>query len=94
MQSRRPWYTILYVQVLIGIILGGIIGALGAQDPSFKAFATSDWMKALGDGFVSLIKMVIAPIIFCTIVSGVAHIKDAASVGRIGLKALVYFEIV
>jgi len=51
-------------------------------------------MKALGDGFVSLIKMVIAPIIFCTIVSGVAHIKDAASVGRIGLKALVYFEIV
>ncbi len=94
MQSRRPWYTILYVQVLIGIILGGIIGALGADDPSFKAFAMSDWMKALGDGFVSLIKMVIAPIIFCTIVSGVAHIKDAASVGRIGLKALVYFEIV
>jgi aerobic C4-dicarboxylate transport protein len=94
MQSRRPWYTILYVQVLIGIILGGIIGALGSYDPSFKAFATSDWMKALGDGFVSLIKMVIAPIIFCTIVSGVAHIKDAASVGRIGVKALIYFEIV
>ena len=58
------------------------------------SFATSDWMKALGDGFVSLIKMVITPIIFCTIVSGVAHIKDATSVGRIGVKALVYFEIV
>ena len=56
--------------------------------------AKSDWIKALGDGFVSLIKMVIAPIIFCTIVSGIAHIKDAASVGRIGVKALVYFEIV
>jgi aerobic C4-dicarboxylate transport protein len=94
MQTRRPWYAVLYVQVLIGIILGGIIGALGAYDPSFKAFATSDWMKALGDGFVSLIKMVITPIIFCTIVSGVAHIKDATSVGRIGVKALVYFEIV
>jgi aerobic C4-dicarboxylate transport protein len=94
MQLRRPWYAVLYVQVLIGIVLGGIIGALGAYDPSFKAFATSDWMKALGDGFVSLIKMVITPIIFCTIVSGVAHIKDATSVGRIGVKALVYFEVV
>jgi aerobic C4-dicarboxylate transport protein len=94
MQLRRPWYSVLYVQVLIGIVLGGIIGALGSYDPSFKAFATSDWMKALGDGFVSLIKMVITPIIFCTIVSGVAHIKDATSVGRIGVKALVYFEVV
>jgi aerobic C4-dicarboxylate transport protein len=94
MQTHRPWYAVLYVQVLIGIVLGGIIGALGAYDPSFKAFATSDWMKALGDGFFSLIKMVITPIIFCTIVSGVAHIKDATSVGRIGVKALVYFEIV
>ncbi len=51
-------------------------------------------MKALGDGFVKLIKMAIAPIIFCTVVSGVAHIEDARKVGRVGLKALVYFEIV
>jgi aerobic C4-dicarboxylate transport protein len=94
MPLRRPWYSVLYVQVLIGIVIGGTIGALGAYDPAFKSFATSDWMKGLGDGFVSLIKMVIAPIIFCTIVSGVAHIKDASSVGRIGVKALVYFEIV
>jgi aerobic C4-dicarboxylate transport protein len=94
MPSRRPWYSVLYVQVLIGIVLGGAIGALGAYDPSFKSFATSPWMKALGDGFVNLIKMVIAPIIFCTIVSGIAHIKDATSVGRIGVKALIYFEIV
>jgi len=88
MQQRKPWYSLLYVQVLIGIILGGL---LGAYEPWL---AKSDWIKALGDGFVGLIKMVIAPIIFCTIVSGIAHIKDAASVGRIGVKALVYFEIV
>jgi aerobic C4-dicarboxylate transport protein len=88
MQEARPWYSLLYVQVLIGIVLGGL---LGVYEPWL---AKSDWIKALGDGFVSLIKMVIAPIIFCTIVSGIAHIKDAASVGRIGVKALVYFEIV
>ena len=56
--------------------------------------ATNDWIKALGDGFIKLIKMVIAPIIFCTVVSGIAHIQDAKKVGRIGVKALVYFEIV
>jgi len=51
-------------------------------------------VKALGDGFVKLIKMLIAPIIFCTVVSGIAHIRDARKVGRVGIKALVYFEIV
>ena len=51
-------------------------------------------MKALGDGFIKLIKMIIAPIIFCTVVSGIAHMNDARKVGRVGLKALVYFEIV
>ncbi len=51
-------------------------------------------MKALGDGFIKLIKMVIAPIIFCTVVSGIAHIEDASKVGRVGVKALIYFEIV
>jgi aerobic C4-dicarboxylate transport protein len=57
-------------------------------------FATSDWIKALGDGFIKLIRMVIAPIIFCTVVSGIAHIQSASKVGRVGVKALVYFEIV
>ena len=57
-------------------------------------FATNDWIKALGDGFIKLIKMVIAPIIFCTVVSGIAHIQDAKKVGRVGVKALVYFEVV
>jgi aerobic C4-dicarboxylate transport protein len=56
--------------------------------------ATNDWIKALGDGFIKLIKMVIAPIIFCTVVSGISHIQDARKVGRVGIKALVYFEIV
>ena len=84
----KPFYKVLYIQVLIGILLGVLVGAF------FPAFATNDWIKALGDGFIKLIKMVIAPIIFFTVVSGIAHIKDATKVGRIGVKALVYFEIV
>lgn len=86
--AKQPWYKILYVQVLIAIVLGAVVGWL------FPAFATNDWVKAMGDGFIKLIKMIIAPIIFCTIVSGIAHIQDAKKVGRIGIKALVYFEIV
>ncbi len=88
MAAPRRWYTTLYVQVLIGIVLGGLMGALAPE------WVKNDWIKALGDGFVALVKMIIAPIIFCTIVSGIAHVRDAASVGRIGLKTLVYFEIV
>ncbi len=86
--QARPWYKILYVQVLIAIVIGVIVGWLS------PTFATNDWVKALGDGFVKLIKMVIAPIIFCTVVSGIAHIQDARKVGRVGVKALIYFEVV
>src|SRR6185437_1636548 len=86
--AAKPWYKVLYVQVLIAIVLGVIVGAL------WPNLATNDWIKALGDGFIKLIKMVIAPIIFCTVVAGIAHIQDAKKVGRIGVKALVYFEIV
>jgi aerobic C4-dicarboxylate transport protein len=86
--ARKPWYKILYVQVLIGILLGIIVGWL------FPDFAKNDWVKALGDGFVKLIRMVIAPIIFCTVVSGIAHISQASKVGRVAIKALVYFEVV
>jgi len=86
--AAKPWYRVLYVQVLIAIVLGALVGWL------WPALATNDWIKALGDGFIKLIKMVIAPIIFCTVVSGIAHIQDAKKVGRIGVKALVYFEIV
>src|SRR6188768_1942529 len=85
---KKPWYKVLYVQVLIAILLGAIVGWL------WPAFATNDWIKAMGDGFIKMIKMVIAPIIFCTVVSGIAHIQDAKKVGRIGIKALLYFEVV
>jgi len=85
---RKPWYRILYVQVLIAIVLGALIGWL------FPDFAKNDWIKALGDGFVKLIRMVIAPIIFCTVVSGISHISEVKKVGRVAVKALVYFEVV
>jgi aerobic C4-dicarboxylate transport protein len=87
-RAAKPWYKILYVQVLIAILLGVVIGWL------WPDLATNDWIKALGDGFIKLIKMVIAPIIFCTVVSGISHIQDASKVGRVGVKALVYFEVV
>jgi aerobic C4-dicarboxylate transport protein len=87
-RAAKPWYKILYVQVLFAILLGIVVGSL------WPHLATNDWVKALGDGFIKLIKMVIAPIIFCTVVSGISHIQDARKVGRVGVKALVYFEIV
>jgi aerobic C4-dicarboxylate transport protein len=87
-QASRPWYKILYIQVLFAILLGVVVGWL------WPSLATNDWIKALGDGFIKLIRMVIAPIIFCTVVSGISHIQDARKVGRVGVKALVYFEIV
>src|ERR1700733_7021796 len=88
MQSTRPWYTVLYVQVLIGIVLGVLFGWL------LPDLAKNEWTEFLGKAFVKLIKMAIAPIIFCTIVSGISHIQEARSVGRVGVKALVYFELV
>src|SRR5271154_7145660 len=86
--AAKPWYKILYVQVLLAILFGILLGWL------WPDLATNDWIKALGDGFIKLIKMLIAPIIFCTVVSGISHIQDASKVGRVGVKALVYFEVV
>ena len=86
--AHKPFYKLLYVQVLVAIVLGFLVGWLAPD------IAESPWMKALGDGFIKLIKMAIAPIIFCTVVSGIAHIEDASKVGRVGVKALIYFEIV
>lgn len=85
---KKPLHRLLYVQVLAAIALGALFGWLAPH------VASADWVKALGDGFVKLIKMAIAPIVFCTVVSGVAHIEDAKKVGRVGVKALIYFEIV
>ncbi len=83
---KEPWYKVLYIQVLIAIALGIL---LGWYDP-----ATGKSLKWLGDAFIALIKMMIAPIIFCTIVHGIASIGDLKKVGRVGLKALIYFELV
>ena len=88
MATRQPWYQVLYVQVLIAIVLGILLGWLA------PGVAQNDWVNFLGRAFVKLIKMAIAPIIFCTIVSGIAHVQEAKSVGRVGVKALVYFELV
>ena len=85
---KKPWYRQLYAQVLIAIFLGVMAGVF------FPDFATQPGVKALGDGFIKLIKMVIAPIIFCTVSTGIAHIQDAKKVGRVGVKALLYFEVV
>jgi aerobic C4-dicarboxylate transport protein len=84
--DRRPWYAILYVQVLMAIAIGI---ALGYAYPK-----TGAAMKPLGDGFILLIKMMIAPVIFCTVVHGIASMSDLTKVGRVGLKALIYFEVV
>ncbi len=84
--ERGPWYTILYVQVLIAIAIGILIGHFYPD--------TGKALKPLGDGFISLIKMMIAPVIFCTVVHGISSMGDLKRVGRVGLKALIYFEVV
>lgn len=84
--GRKPWYRILYVQVIIAILLGILCGFL------FPDFGKS--LKPLGDAFVKLVKMIIAPIIFCTVVHGIASMQDLKKLGRVGFRALVYFEIV
>ncbi|MCP9620050.1 C4-dicarboxylate transporter DctA [Nocardia otitidiscaviarum] len=84
--ARPPWYSSLFVQLLVAVVAGITVGALW---PDLGAD-----LKPLGDGFIKLIKMVIAPIVFCTVVLGIAHIGNLKSVGRIGIKALIYFEVV
>jgi aerobic C4-dicarboxylate transport protein len=83
--AGRPWWTQLWVWVLIGMALGI---ALGRVDPQLAAK-----MGPLGDAFIKLIRMLIAPIIFCTVVTGIAHMADVARVGRVAIKALIYFEV-
>ena len=83
---KKPFYKILYVQVLFAILCGVLLGVfypkLGVE------------MKPLGDGFIKLIKMIIAPVIFCTVVAGIAGMQDMKKIGRVGGKALLYFEVV
>jgi aerobic C4-dicarboxylate transport protein len=84
--ARRPWYKELYIQVLIAIAVGIV---LGHYFP-----ATGVAMKPLGDAFIALIRMMIAPVIFCTVVHGIASMSDLKKVGRVGVKTLVYFEVI
>ena len=85
-RQKTPLYRSLYIQVLAAVVIGVLLGyfhpSLGEQ------------MKPLGDGFIKLIKMIIAPIIFCTVVVGIAGMEDMKKVGRTGGLALLYFEIV
>ncbi|EIJ47835.1 C4-dicarboxylate transport transmembrane protein [Herbaspirillum sp. GW103] len=83
---KPPLYKSLYFQVLCAIVIGI---ALGHFYPS-----TGEAMKPLGDGFVKLIKMIIAPVIFCTVVIGIAGMEDMKKVGKTGGLALLYFEVV
>jgi aerobic C4-dicarboxylate transport protein len=84
-RGKSPWWTQLWVWVLIAMALGI---ALGVVAPDVAAS-----MGPLGDAFIKLIRMLIAPIIFCTVVTGIAHMADMARVGRVAIKALVYFEV-
>jgi aerobic C4-dicarboxylate transport protein len=80
------WLKSLYVQVLIGIVLGISLGYLWPEQGAA--------LKPLGDAFVKAVKMLIAPIIFCTVVTGIAIMGDLKKIGRVGAKALLYFEVV
>lgn len=84
--AKKPFYTNLWIQVLFAIAIAVVLGYFSPA----KAIA----MKPLGDGFIRLISMVITLIIFCTVVSGIAGMEDLKKVGRVGGKALLYFEIV
>src|ERR1039457_2691587 len=83
---RRPIWKSLYVQVITAIVIGVVLGHF--WPPAGEA------MKPLGDGFIKLIKMIIAPIIFCTVVVGIAGMEDMKKVGKTGGLALLYFEVV
>jgi aerobic C4-dicarboxylate transport protein len=84
--AHTPWYRVLYIQVLIAIAIGILIGHFFPN--------TGKALKPLGDGFIALIKMMIAPVIFCTVVHGIASMQDLRKIGRVGVKTLVYFEAV
>ena len=86
MATHRPWYRVLYVQVLLAIAAGVVVGHFFPH--------TGAALKPLGDGFIALIRMMIAPVIFCTVVHGIGSMGDLKKVGRIGLKTLIYFELV
>ncbi|GLI38297.1 dicarboxylate/amino acid:cation symporter [Geobacter hydrogenophilus] len=84
--KQKRFYQHLYVQVLAAIAAGVLLGNFFPE--------TGVAMKPLGDGFIKLIKMIITPVIFCTVVTGIAGMEDMKKVGRVGAKALLYFEVI
>jgi len=84
-ERRKPFYKDMSVQVLGGMLLGAVIGWI---EP-----ATAEWMRTLGDLFIRLIAMLVGLIIFCAVVKGIATVREAKKVGRVAIKALVYFEL-
>ncbi len=85
-KRARPLYKDLSVQILVAMLLGVLAGYLWPEG--------ADAMRPLGDLFIKLVRMLVAPIIFCTVVHGIASVGEAKRVGRVAIKALVYFEIV
>ena len=85
-KEKTPFYRVLYFQVIVAIIIGVLLGHF------YPSLASE--MKPLGDAFIKLIKMVIGPIIFLTVVTGISSIGDMRKVGKVGLKAIIYFEVV
>jgi aerobic C4-dicarboxylate transport protein len=83
---RRAWYQHLSLQILIGVVLGVIVGYVWPQ--------RAETLKPLGDLFIRLVRMLVAPIIFCTVVHGIASVGEAKKVGRVAIKSLIYFEVV
>jgi aerobic C4-dicarboxylate transport protein len=86
LSPHPPFYRTLYFRVIVGIVAGVVLGCF---QPTLAAS-----LKPLGDGFIKLIRMMIAPVIFLTVVTGIARIGDMRKLGRVGLKALLYFEVV
>jgi aerobic C4-dicarboxylate transport protein len=84
--QTRPWYKHLSFQILLAMVLGAIVGHAWPE--------RADSFKPLGDLFIKLVRMLVAPIIFCTVVHGIASVGEAKKVGRIAVKALIYFEVV
>src|ERR1700733_12178285 len=82
----RPWYTHLSLLILLAMTLGVIVGYVWP--------GTADALKPLGDLFIKLVRMLVAPIIFCTVVHGIASAGEAKKVGRVAIKSLIYFEVV
>lgn len=89
-----PWWRVLYIQVLLAVALGILAGVLFPLDKAAPHLWSAAKLEPLGKAFIALVKMMIGPIIFCTIVHGIASMSDMKKLGRVGVKTLLYFEVV